>query len=207
MNRIRSSAIVVFTCFSLFPLASLGDGGVSEHFRQSLDYESSGDYSKALKEVMLVLRKSPDDYMANLRAGWLYYLLGKHTDSAIHYRRAVRMAPKAIEPLLGLSLPLVASKKWKEAEDVCKEALRLDSNNYTAKSRLAFTEFSIGKYAEAARLYKDILALYPGNLEMKLGLAWTYLRQGRSKAAKKLFKEVLRINPRNQSALSGLDAH
>jgi cytochrome c-type biogenesis protein CcmH/NrfG len=140
-----------------------------------------------------------------LRAGWLSYLKGDYRHSVDYYRKAVFLEPGAIEPKLGLTLPLMASKNWKEAGAVARQVLKVDANNYLASSRLAFILFSQGRYGEAEKQYRKVISGYPADIDMKLGLGWTYFRMGQKRKAAAVFREVLMVRKNNTSAQHGME--
>ncbi|MFT5429379.1 MAG: tetratricopeptide (TPR) repeat protein [Myxococcota bacterium] len=197
-------ALVVLTS-SVVALAADGER-VAELFESSFAYEATGKTTAALSDVKSVLRLDPEHYTANLRAAWLNYLNLNYNESIRFYRKAAQIAPKAIEPQLGLMLPLMAAKRWNEAERVGLKVLKRDPASYLARSRLAFTHFSRGSYAKAEKHYESVLVDYPSDSEMSLGLAWTWLKQGRKADARELFGRVLRIHRKNANAKAGLKA-
>lgn len=178
---------------------------ISEYFHKSFTYESRKDYDAALRNVLKILQIDPGDYTAVLRAGWLNYLNGSYQNSLIYYRKALSLAPHAIEPRLGLTLPMMALKRWRDTEVQAWKILKIDPKNYYATSRLAFSLFSQGRYRDAERYYRRLITLYPSDIEMKLGLGWTLLRMGRKKSAEKYFAEVLRVRRANASARAGME--
>lgn len=189
---------------SSFIIQRESDRKIKRGFTKSLEMENKGDLSSALDETLKILVMEERNYPANLRAGWLYYRLGNYPRSAAKYRKAHTLARSAVEPLAGLLLPLVASKRWKEAITVAKEALSVDQQNYTANSCMAFALFSVNKYKEALRHYNKITKLYPSDAEMQLGLAWTWFRLGNMKLAHQWFTKVLQVKPANKSAIQGM---
>ncbi|MFC1833444.1 tetratricopeptide repeat protein [Thermodesulfobacteriota bacterium] len=190
----------------LTPASGNATDEVAKHFQKSFRYEDYGNNAAALNAVIKILQTDPGNYTASLRAGWLYCVLGYHNDSIVQYRKAISLEPTAVEPRLGLVLPLMASKRWKEAAAAARDALDIDKKNYTANSRLAFSLYSMGEYHSAARVYRQILKLYPSNIEMQLGLAWTYAKMGRRSQARRWFKRVLSVRRFSQSALAGMEA-
>ncbi len=181
-------------------------GGVSEYFQQSYTLESKGKYNAALDSVLRILQTDPKDYTATLRAGWLNYLKGSYEDSIAYYNKALSLAQEAIEPRLGLTLPMMALKRWRDAEVEALKVLKIDPKNYFATSRLALSHFSLGRYRDAERYYRELISLYPSDIEMKAGLGWTLLRLGDMEGARDYFKEVLRVSPKNESAAAGMEA-
>jgi len=179
---------------------------VGELFESSFAKEATGKTAEALADVTNILRKKPEHYTANLRAGWLNYLAKNYNESIRFYRKAIAVSPRALEPQLGLMLPLMAAKRWSEAERVGQTVLRTDRRSYLARSRLAYIHFSRHSYAKAEGFYDAVLADYPADTEMMLGLGWTLLKQGRKADARAMFQRVLEIHRKNANAKAGLRA-
>jgi tetratricopeptide (TPR) repeat protein len=177
----------------------------AELYQASYDLEAVQDYTGALSK-MDDLASQGKDYVFHLRRGWLLYLLGRYGDSAEAYRAAVAAAPKSLEARQGLALPLMALKRWKEAETACKELLAIAPTDYRGNSRLAYIYYSTGDYAGAAARYQKVLEWYPSDVEMQAGLGWAQLKQGKVGDAKQTFEAVLRVAPSHVSAREGLDA-
>jgi len=189
---------------SSFIIQRESDGKIKRGFTKSLEMENKGDLSSALDEALKILVMEERNYPATLRAGWLYYRLGNYPRSAAKYRKARALSPRAVEPLAGLLLPLVASKRWKEAITVARRALSVDKQNYTANSCMAFALFSVNKYEGALRHYNKMVKLYPSDTQMQLGLAWTWFRLGNMKLAHQWFTKVLEVKPADKSAIQGM---
>ncbi|MCB9730506.1 MAG: tetratricopeptide repeat protein [Deltaproteobacteria bacterium] len=179
---------------------------VPELYESSFAHEATGDIDRALNDVLSILRATPDSYVANLRAGWLYYSKGRYEDSVRFYDKASQLAPKAVEPHLGRMLPLMAAGRWAETERAGKRVLTSSPRNYLATSRMAYAAFVQGRYKEAERLYGEVLGDYPSDTEMMLGLGWTYVKEGRSAEARSMFEAVLLIRRDNVNAKAGLQA-
>lgn len=208
MKQLRSVILAGWISFVLLPgmvSAVEQEDQVAAHFTRSFDAEVKGEYEGALNEMLQVLRSDVGNYTAMLRTGWLFYQLGRYQDAVINYRKAVALAPGAIEPMLGLTMPLMALYRWKETEVVCLDILKIDPMNYLADVRLAHTLFSLGRFREAAERYSRILVRYPSDIDVKSGLAWAYTRMGRVTDARTLFRQVLRVRANNTSALTGLE--
>jgi tetratricopeptide (TPR) repeat protein len=174
-------------------------------YRQSYAAEARGDYNLAA-DLMQRLGPAGGTYVARLRLGWLHYLAGRHAQAVESYQKAAALAPAAVEPRLGAMLPLMALRRWKEAERVGEEALALAPADFTAVSRLAWIHFNQGHLADAEALYRRALAAYPASAEMRSGLGWTLLKLGRTREAREAFEAVLSYAPDLASAQQGLTA-
>ncbi|MCP4135844.1 MAG: tetratricopeptide repeat protein [bacterium] len=199
-----SLAVMLFLLISSSPASARED--VPLLYETSFALETQGKYAAALKNVLKIVRENPEEYTAVLRAGWLCYLNKNYSASVEYYEKAGDLFPDSIEPVLGIYYPLLASKKFDDAEDAMRKVIAIDAKNYTAGSRLAYLLFLQGRYGDAKKHYERMLALFPGNLEMKLGLGWTFVRMGNKKKAVELFSEVLRVSRSNANGKAGLAA-
>ncbi|MBL0172114.1 MAG: tetratricopeptide repeat protein [Gemmatimonadaceae bacterium] len=173
-------------------------------YRESYALEAKREYPAALAKVREAKQAGSNAYFANLRMGWLSYLAGDYVASAASYADAVTAEPKAIEPKLGRTLPLLAAGNWRELERACREVLSLDAQNVSALSRLAIAQYNSGNFADAAASYRKLIDAYPSDLDFKTGLGWALLKQGRTGDARPLFEAVLAVSPDNLNALKGL---
>ena len=135
--------------------------------------------------------------------GYLNNLKGDLKASISFYKLAVKLRPKAVEPLVGLILPLMAKMDYRAAVAAGISALKLDPGNYTCLSKVAYSYYLLGEYENAAKFYKKILEFYPTDITMRNGLGWSYLESGEKAKAKKEFTKILLLSPYNQSALFG----
>lgn len=187
------------------PSSAAAAGKDAAAYQRSYEREAAGQYRAALKALGPVQGKGKS-YFYQLRLGWLRYRAGDHRPAVEAYRKAASLSPRAVEPWLGITLPQLALRLWKDAEQSARKALRLDANNFLANSRLAWATYNLGRYSEAERLYGKVLRLYPADLQMRAGLGWSLLKQGKKAAAVKAFAAVLAVSPKNASAAEGLRA-
>ncbi len=182
---------------------AIGDE-TTKRYQDSYVAEAAGDLAAAVSALRRVPVEGRQDYFYQLRLGWLLYLNADHPAAATAYRQALTLAPDAVEPRLGLLLPLMAQRQWKESEEVARSTLAIDPQSYLAGSRLAFILFNQGRYEEAAARYRGLIELYPADLEMRAGLAWSLARSGKSSEAIAEFEAILAVAPAYPSALDGL---
>ncbi len=195
--------IVVIGPSTVLHAQNQADLKVATLFRESYALEAKGDYGAAAAKVREA-RQASNSYFAVVRLAWLQYLAGDYTSSASSYTEAVALEPKAIEPKVGLTLPLLAGKKWKELDRACRDVLALDPMNVSAQARLAQALYWNSNYADSAATYQKLTAAYPSNLDYKTGLGWALLKQGRTADARQLFQVVLAVSPDNPSAKEGM---
>jgi Flp pilus assembly protein TadD len=157
-------------------------------------------YGYAITMLAPILAATPNDYMVNLRLGWLNYLQGSFDESVVRYRKAVQAAPASIEAKLGLMMPLMAQNKDEEAIDLGREILTADRYSYYANLRLAALYRKQQKLDRAERTSRDMLALYPLDVAFLTELAWTKAAQQDAAAASSLFSEIQLLDPDNAAA-------
>ena len=174
-------------------------------FKSSIEEESIGKYSQAILTMMNIYDKYADDYIVNLRLGWLHYLNKDYNSSVKYYKNAIDISEnKSIEAMLGITLPLSERGNWDRVEDYYKKILDLDENNYTANLRLGQIKLNTENYLNAKSYLAKLIEMYPGDYETNLYLAWSYYYLGDKSTAHDLFIEVLVLNPGDESALEGL---
>lgn len=200
--KLKLLIVLVFATFSFTKVVN--GSTISDFFQKSYIFEEKRDYTSAIENVMPILNINSRNYTALLRLGWLYYLNLDNNKSVEFYKKALSIENNSIEPLIGMTLPLMALRNWKELEKISKIILTKDPANYYANARLAYALFSQAKYGEAKSRYELVLKLYPSDLEMKLGLAWTYLKMGNTNKAREIFNNVLEISKNNINAQIGL---
>lgn len=177
-----------------------------DRYQESYELEARGQVNEALKALLKLPDREKTTYFYLLREAWLRYLNKDLKLSAAGYKKAAAASPRAIEPLLGLMLPQLALRAWKDAATTARKVLRMDSKNYLARTRLAWALYNLGRHEEARRLYAKILESYPSDLSMQTGLGWSLLKLGKKPEAKRVFMNVIRRSPKNSSAREGLKA-
>ncbi|OGR46912.1 MAG: hypothetical protein A2X37_00355 [Elusimicrobia bacterium GWA2_66_18] len=199
-------ALLLSLCLTPIPgphASAAGDmpAGRAAQFAASYKQEAEGDLRAAIHSLEEL---EAADYFVHLRLGWLNYRGETWNDSVSHYRKASKLAPQAVEPLLGLMLPLQAAGRFDEAIGAGQSILRLDPGNYTALSRMAWMRYSRKDYKKSASLYMRLVERYPADVEMLLGLGWSLTLDGRKKEASQIFQRVLLLSPGNPRAQTDL---
>jgi tetratricopeptide (TPR) repeat protein len=176
------------------------------YFQESYDQEVIGHNQEALAALDKISPERNGSYVALLRRGWLQYRLGKNGPAVEAYAKAIAIAPKAVEPQLGILLPLIADKQWPMVEKHARVVLKLDPESYLGTLRLAFALYSQNKLVEAQSLYQKLVEAYPSDTEARSGLGWTLLKLHNTKEAATVFRALLDFSPKNVLAQQGLAA-
>jgi tetratricopeptide (TPR) repeat protein len=207
MNKPRSDAAPALLALSLaLALVAPRAEANPEVWRRSYALEAQGDTRGALTALESLPADAQRTYLYALRRGWLLYQAGRFDDAVAAYRQASSLSRSAIEPRVGELLPLLALRRWQDAEQLAREVLHMDSDNYLASRRLALALYNLGRFDAAKAAYQAVLDRYPGDLEMLTGVGWCELRRGHRAEAAEAFRAVLAVSPDDASATAGLTA-
>lgn len=204
MKAARWYGFVVVLAMVMLPTAAFAQTAAAR-LQESYELEAVGKTQDALSALERI-EPSARGYVVHLRRGWLLYVLGRHGEALAPYEQAIAAAPKAVEPRLGIMLPLMAERRWLDTTAHAQKVLERDPGNYLASSRLAFSLYNLGRFGDALPHYLRLVEAYPSDVEMRNGVGWTLLKLGRGKESAQAFREVLLIAPKNASALEGLQA-
>jgi tetratricopeptide (TPR) repeat protein len=208
MTAARLSSLLLLVALLAVPrvAAAAPDERVVALYRASYLLEYKGDTAGALAKMGEIRALAGATYFVAVRTAWLQYLKGDLAGAVTSYREAIRWEPNAVEPKLGLTLPLLAQRRWRDLERSCRDVLALDPQNATARDRLAHALYMVGNYPDSATAYRKLVADYPSVLDHQTGLGWALVRMGRRADAHRLFQAVLAVSPDNANAKAGLQA-
>lgn len=202
----RPSLPIVLALAFATPFASSAaqDPRTAGLYRDSYTLEAKRDYVGALAKVRDARAAGGNAYFSAIRSGWLAYLQGDFKASLASYSEAVAAEPKAIEAKLGLTLPLLAQRNWRELERACTAVLAVDPRNATALARLGLAQYNGGNFAGAESTYRHLMEDYPSEMDYRTGLGWALVKEGKNAEAKPIFESVLAVSPDNVNAKAGL---
>jgi tetratricopeptide (TPR) repeat protein len=193
----------VFLIFGLLLAGQLvAQDNVINAFKQSYDLEKTGNFKAAADRLKTVYQA--DGYEINLRLGWLSYQGGQLKESIDYYQKAVNLKPYAVEPKLGLALPLSMQGQWDKIIELYQKILQTDPQNSLVNYRLGLIYYNQGNYDKADPYIEKVVNLYPFDYDGLLLLAWNKLNLQKTRESKVLFQKVLMNNPGDESALEGL---
>lgn len=198
----NKSIILSIMLSGFITISSLAQDKIIDAFKQSYSLEKTENFKGAVESLKVVYQA--DSYELNLRLGWLTYLAGQVQESLDYYSKAVSLKPYAIEPKLGLVLPLSVQGKWSEIEEIYQKILQIDPQNSLVNYRLGLIYYNRGDFDKADPYLEKVVNLYPFDYDGLILLAWNKLNLQKSRESKVLFQKVLMNNPDDASALAGL---
>jgi len=194
----------LFTFFVLFFFVSMAQDQekLMAAFNSSYVKEKEGKFDEAAKALKAFYDAS--SYEINLRLGWLTYLQGQFSESLGYYNKAIDLMPYAIEPRLGVVLPLSAQGNWEVVVSQYNKILEIDSKNTLILYRMGLISYDKKDYKQAYQYFEKVVNLYPWDYQSVLMLAWSNLKLGKTREAKILFNKVLLYYPGDTSSKEGL---
>lgn len=173
-------------------------------WKNSYQLEASGKYYEAIAAINHVPANGPDAELKALRRGWLYYLPGSFNESIREYRLAIERNRRSVDARIGVTLPLLAQKRWREAAQNAKAALELAPNNFTALLRLAMALEGQQDWEGMAQTATLMAASYPSEVSAYVYLARANVSLARQGDAIAAYTAVLVRDPSNLEAKTWL---
>ncbi len=169
----------------------------ADPWSESYRLEASGKYLDAAAQIEPFVKAGE---FAQLRHAWLLYLAGRFDESVAGYQRAEQMNPNSLDAPLGLTLPLMAQWKWKEAAEVTRKVLRSAPWHYVAAVRLLVILEAQKQWKPMADEAARLAERFPSD-----ATAWVYLARGEAASgkpekAKDAYRRVLQIVPGHMEA-------
>ncbi len=175
---------------------------IIEGFQNSYLHEASGNLAEAILDLKNVYQE--DSYPINLRLGWLSYSTGMFSESQSYYNKAVSLKPYAVEPRMGLVLPLAAMGNWDAVIAQYNKILEIMPNYSIVLHRLGLIYYGQKDYPKAEKYFEKVVNLYPFDYDGLVMMAWTEFHLKKYRQAKVLFNTALMHTPTGASALEGL---
>lgn len=173
-------------------------------WQESYMLESAGKYAQASAFMDSVLRESPTHEFALMRHAWLNYLQGKYNDALRDYNHILFVNPQSLEARLGLTLPLMAQQRWREAAIEAHKVIAVSEWDYTAHMRMLVCEEAERKWDELAHHATELALRYPSDASVLVYLARAEAWRGNIRNAKAAYIKVLTRVPAHVEALAYL---
>ncbi len=172
---------------------------------KSYQLEASQQYGASLAALDALQPGGLDTELLMLRRGWLNYLAGQHNDAIGWYKQALERNPKSMDAALGLTLPLLAQQRWREAALYARQALAMSPNDYTAYLRLIVAEEGQHDWPSMKKHAEILAEHYPSDASALVYLARANVWLGNASEARKLYGYVLSRSPGHLQARAYLN--
>ena len=171
---------------------------------RSYDMEKAKEYQQAIEAIRSFTKTPTTAEYAWLRVAWLEYLNGDYRDSIKAYREALSLNPRSLDARMGLTLPLLALKRYAEAADQAQKAVDEAPGNYTANTRLAYCDWVLGRWQHLEKRARIMTGLFPAETDPWLYLARAKTKLGDASAARSAYRQLLIRWPGNAEAHNAL---
>lgn len=202
METLKKIVFIIAVIFYTISVYAQNNNAIQSAFTKSYVSEQEGKYSAAISDLKPVY--SSENYVINIRLGWLYYLAKQYTESIKYYDIAIALKPYAIEARFGCVKPLSAIESWDKVKYHYLQILKIDPLNTVANYWIGVIYYNRKEYATACNHFGKNVNLYPLDYDSVIMLAWSKLNSGKQADASILFKQALIIRPDDNSALTGL---
>lgn len=174
------------------------------YWKDSYALEAAGKYAQAAAVLEPMLREAPSNEFALMRRAWLNYQQGRMTESMRDYNQALFVNSNSLEARLGMTLPLMAQKRWSEAASEARKVIAVSAWDYTAHLRLLICEEGDKRWDEMARHAASLVARYPTDANFLVYLARAEAWKGNTRAARTAYGQVLERMPNHAEATNYL---
>jgi tetratricopeptide (TPR) repeat protein len=171
----------------------------------SYKLEGEKKFNEAISAIDSVPANGPDAELKTLRRAWLYYSAGNYSESIREYRHGIERNSKSVDARLGVTLPLLAAKRWREAEQSARAVLDLAPNNYTALLRLTIALEAQSDWAAMHKTATTMVTAYPTDVTAYIYLARANLWLGKKSDGIAAYVAVLSRYPGQLEAKAYLD--
>ncbi|MEA2080934.1 MAG: tetratricopeptide repeat protein [Pseudomonadota bacterium] len=198
MGRLHCTELILICAAGM--LFATGSYAASNPWADSYYLESQGKYDAAAKVLQSELAKRPADEFVVLRVAWLKYLAGNYNQAASDYQHALNLNPSSLDARLGLILPMLVQKRWREAAQIARQVLETAPWNYYAHVRLMSAEEGQEKWGVLAQHAKEVSIRYPSDATVLVYLARAEAKQGNKAEARAAYRKVLQRIPGHYEA-------
>jgi len=184
---------IMFALMIIFVLVNAVSA--DDAWMRSYTLEAAGQYAAAAQSIEHFLKEIPTHEFATLRSGWLYYLAGNHSRSIMHYQTALELNKKSMDAVLGMSLPLMAQARWREAASKMQEVINVSKWNYLAHTRLMVCEDNLKQWDKLKKHAETLSSYYPSDATILVYLARAYSHTNKNGKAREIYQQVLQRYP------------
>jgi tetratricopeptide (TPR) repeat protein len=124
----------------------------------------------------------------------------------LHFQRGEETKKNRVSTLNCYGVFLASEGDSQEAEQIFKDAVKLDSTDVLAFVNLGNLYFNDEKIDEARKNYLKAISLDPENSRAHYNLGLLHIDQKEMEAAKKEFAEALKLDPDDDDAKAELDS-
>jgi tetratricopeptide (TPR) repeat protein len=163
-------------------------------FAEGLEYSGRHEYERALECFLEVSRGDPRNLAVLNALGITLYRLGRNTEAAEQFRRAINIKESHPDAHCHLGGLLRSQGLLTESEQHLRRALKLKPSLVEAQISLGATLFMLGKTVEARARLEKALRAEPRNLEALMHMGKAVALEGNREEAESWYKRALEVD-------------
>lgn len=156
--------------------------------------------AEACERANVIAPDSPEVLQA---LGELQLNVGRYDEACATFARARQAGGDAFDAWLGTGIAHGRVGRFEDAEHACREAVRLQPNDWRGHSALGWVLFQRGDFEGALEPWRRVVELTPDNAKGRRNLGSALYRLDRFEEAVAAYRESLAIQP-HQEAFSNL---
>ncbi|HRZ86817.1 MAG TPA: tetratricopeptide repeat protein [bacterium] len=190
-------------------------------FNKGVKLAKAGKYQEAIQETKRSIELDPNFADAHYNLGEFYARTDQKELAIAHYRKYLELSPAAtdrqnigdrIMKLEGKEdtlyytrgHDLVKDKKFGDAIDQFKKAVKANPNNAAARNSLALCYQETGKLDEALEEFKEVLRIDPGFAQVHYNLGNVYVLREEPEKAVYEYTKAIELDPKDIDAYYNL---
>lgn len=154
----------------------------------------NGSFKKAIDFIDAAIKISSNAHFLNTK-GNILVELGNLSAAESAYTEAISINPQLIDSYNNLSILLRKMNRAKEAMLVCKNALKLNSNNVSVINTLGLCYFDCEQFEVAEHYFNKSISIAPTFIAAHLNLGKSYYSQGKLYEAIEYLEQLLEEFP------------
>ncbi len=163
-------------------------------------YFQERDYEKVVSLLTDFVKERPDNFLAYIYLGKAYEMLGKNSEAAEAYEKALK---EREEDEILITLDSVYDKLGEKEKsiEVLEKFLERNPDYPKVRERLALLYMSVNNYEKALANLEQLIQQYPENKDLLIKFGIIAIDGGFYEKATEPLMKVLKIEPANQKAL------
>jgi tetratricopeptide (TPR) repeat protein len=166
------------------------------HYDLGLALLNAGRIKESVVELLSAVEKMPSVTQVHTALAVALDRLNQRDAAIAEFQKALRIDPKSITALSGISKTLISERRYKEAVEVLNDAPANDS----LECDLARAYSAAGETDLAMQTMLDAVKRHPVSVQAHLELGLVYRQQDRNRNAVEEFQRALELDPSSDDA-------
>ena len=140
----------------------------------------------------------------HFESGLVHFENKDYKSAKVEFFKAYELMPERLSILTNLSATLIKLREWPEAQSICEQLLKIDSQDSIAWLNLGVCAAHDGQYKLAKNCFSKSIDLYSNSFEAWANKGHAHQELAEFPEANSCYIKALELNPRHEDALIGL---